>query len=165
MKTLRNLALIMLAIVAFLIMTQPAQAQSLEVRSLLSDRGWHTLGNSGVQAHQPTLEFRAPWVSVWERSPRSDRYGDWTYIQVVFNCQRWSHVPIATLSDDWSVTYLEDLTGEAPAPRWPDPGTTPYNVMTAVCGLYGYTRQPVPQLRPNPDGAPYVGSIKRLDKP
>jgi hypothetical protein len=162
-KTLRNIALLMLAIVALCVLTQPAQAQSLEVRMLLADRGWHGIGG-GIQAHQPTLEFQAPYVGVWERSPQGYRYGAWTYVRVLFNCQQWSYMPIATLEDQ-QITYLEELTGVAPVARWPERDTVPYQVMTAVCGLYGYTHQPQPKLIPNPNGEPYVGGIERLDKP
>lgn len=163
MKTLRNIALFMLAVVAFCVWTDPARAQSLEVRMLLADRGWHAIGG-GVQAHQPTLEYQAPYVGVWERSPQGDRYGAWMYVRVLFNCQQWSYTPIAVL-DDEQITYLEALTDAAPVPRWPERGTVPDQVMTAVCGLYGYTHHPVPKLVPNADGAPYVGSVTRLDKP
>lgn len=169
MKTLRNIALIMLAVLAFLVWTDPANAQTREVRSLLSDLGWHGVGD-GIQVHQPTLEFKAPWLSAWERSPRAVAagvapYGQWTHVKVLINCQQWSHVPIAVLNDDREVVYLEDLTGEAPVARWPDPGSIPERTITALCALYGYTRQPLQRLMPNRGGEPYVGGIQRLDKP
>lgn len=170
MKTLRNIVLIMLAIVAFCVWTDPANAQSREVRSLLTDRGWHGVGE-GIQVHQPTIEFKAPWVSVWERAPRPPRpgvppYGDWTHVKVLVNCEQRTHIPIATLDNDWNVVYLEDLTGEPPVARWPEPGSVPERTITALCALYGYTRRPLtPTLRPNPGGEPYVGGIQRLDKP
>lgn len=170
MKTLRNFVLVLLvlylagAVSALL----PVHAQTLEVRALLSDQGWHGVGG-GVQVHQPTLEFRAPWLAAWERSARNTAqgagYGEWTYVKVMINCQQWSHIPIATLDSDDNVVFLDELTGVAPAARWPDPGTVPYRTMTALCGLYGYTRQALPRLIANPDGSPFVGGIQRVDKP
>lgn len=140
MKTLRNLVLVMLAVVAVLALsTQLVRAQSLEIRSLTSDRGWHGVGGD-VQVHQPTLEFSPPWVGVWERSARSGRYGDWMYVKVLINCQQWSQVAFATLDDDWNMVLISDLTGRDPQSHWPETGTEPYRTMTAVCALYGYTR-------------------------
>lgn len=140
MKTLRNLVLIMLAVVAVLILsTQLLRAQSLELRSLTSDRGWHGVGGN-VQVHQPTLEFSPPWVGVWERSARSNRYGDWMYVKVLINCQQWSQVAFATLDDDWNMVLISDLTGRDPQSHWPEADTEPYRTMTSVCALYGYAR-------------------------
>lgn len=164
MKTLRNLVLGMLAVLALCVAAQSVNAQSFEIRSLTSDRGWHGVGGS-VQVHQPTLEFSPPWVGIWQRSAREDRYGDWMYVKVLINCQEWSQIPFATLDDDLNMVLLSDLTGEDPVARWPEPGTEPYRTMTAVCGLYGYVRQAQPVLRPNPGGEPYVGGYKRLDRP
>lgn len=175
MKTLRNYALAMLAIVAFCIGTDPARAQTIEVRSLLSDTGWHAVGG-GVQAHQPTLEYQPPMVSVWERSARPvpagtaglNPYGQWTYVQVVMNCSTWSQVPVAVLGDDRRVMLIAEVTGQAPVARWPNEGTIPYRTMTAVCALYGYERRPLdgrPMATAHPDGTPFVGGIKQLDKP
>lgn len=154
------------ALVALLIVSAfPARAQTAEIRSLLSDRGWHGVGGA-VQVHQPTLEFSPPYIGVWQRGPRSDRYGDWSYVKLLINCQEWRQVPFATLDDDWNFVLIADLTGDDPVARWPEPGTEPYRTMTAVCGLYGYVRlTEAPPLRPNPDGSPYVGSIVRLPRP
>lgn len=141
METLRNVVLAMLAVIAVLILsTQLVRAQSLEIRSLLADRGWHGVGGD-VQVHQPTLEFSPPWVGVWERSARSGRYGDWMYVKVLINCQQWSQVAFATLDDDLNFVLISDLTGSDPTQHWPEPGTEPHRTMTAVCALYGYTRQ------------------------
>lgn len=177
MKTLRNYALAMLAIVAFCIWTDPATAQTREVRELTADQGWHGVGG-GVQVHQGSLEFRAPLVSVWERSARSgpeatrSGYGAWNYVQVVFNCENWSQVPVATIGDDWRVVLMVELTGQVPAWRWPDEGSTPYKTATALCGLYGFERRPLnaPRATAGEDGVPFVGGIKKtaerqVDKP
>lgn len=154
------------ALVALLLITctHRVHAQSLEVRQLLQDRGWHGVGG-GVQVHQGTLEFSPPWVGVWQRSAApSGHYGDWLYMKVLINCEQWSQVPFATLDPDWNVVLIGDLTGQDPVSRWPEAGTEPHRTMTAVCALYGYSRQARPILRPNPNGAPYVGGIKRLDR-
>lgn len=167
-RALFHAALAMLAIVAFCVWSDPAGAQTREVRSLLSDRGWHGVG-AGVQVHQPTLEFKAPWIGVWERSARADArdnpYGEWTYVKVLVNCQQWSQIPLATLNEDWRMVFIEDLTGEPPAARWPEPDSVSYRTMTALCALYGYARQATPVLTPNPGGEPYIGGIRRVDKP
>lgn len=140
MKTLRNLVLGMLGVVAVLALsTQLVRAQSLEIRSLLSDRGWHGVGGS-VQVHQPTLEASLPWVGVWERSARGERYGDWMYVKVLINCEQWSQIPFATLDSDYNFVLLADITGDDPVSRWPDPGSEPYRTMTSICGLFGYQR-------------------------
>lgn len=140
MKTLRNLVVAMILVVVALAITQPASAQSLEIRALLSDRGWHGVGGN-VQVHQPTLEASLPWVGVWERSARGDRYGDWMYVKVLINCEQWSQIPFATLDSDFNFVLMADITGDDPVSRWPEPGSEPYRTMTAVCGLYGYQRQ------------------------
>lgn len=158
MKTLRNLVLVMLAVIAGLAVTQQASAQSLEIRSLLADRGWHGVGGA-VQVHQPTLEASLPWVGVWERSARSGRYGDWMYVKVLINCDQWSQVAFATLDDDLNFVLLSDLTGSDPTQHWPEPGTEPYRTMTSVCGLYGYTRQ---RRQPLPDARNFA---ERVDRP
>jgi len=149
MKTLRNLVVAMILVVVALAITQSASAQSLEIRSLLSDRGWHGVGGN-VQVHQPTLEFSAPWVGTWQRGPRGDRYGDWSYVKVLINCQEWSQIPFATLDDDLNMVLLSDLTGDDPVARWPEPGTEPYRTMTSICALYGYVRPK--QAKPVPVG-------------
>lgn len=139
MKTLRNLVVAMILVVVALAVTQPASAQSLEIRSLLSDRGWHGVGGS-VQVHQPTLEASLPWVGVWERSARGDRYGDWMYVKVLINCEQWSQIPFATLDSDYNFVLMADITGDDPVSRWPQPGSEPYRTMTSICALYGYVR-------------------------
>lgn len=159
MKTLRNLVLAMLAILAVCIAVAPARAQSLEIRALLADRGWHGVGGA-VQVHQPTLEFSPPWVGVWERSARSNRYGDWMYVKVLINCQEWSQVAFGTLDDDLNFVLISDLTGSDPQSHWPEPGTEPYRTMTSVCALYGYTRPAA--ARPLPDARNFV---ERVDRP
>ncbi|NEK74944.1 MAG: hypothetical protein G3W63_19485 [Xanthomonas euvesicatoria] len=139
MKTLRNLVLVMLGVVAVLAYSPTASAQSLEIRSLTSDRGWHGVGG-GLQVHQPTLEVSPPWVGVWQRSARSNRYGDWIYIKVLINCQQWSQIVFATLDEDLNFVLMSDVTGAELKPTWPDAGTIPDRTITAVCGLYGFTK-------------------------
>lgn len=141
MKIARNLVLAMLGVVAVLVLsTQLVRAQSLEIRSLLADRGWHGVGGD-VQVHQPTLEASLPWVGIWQRSARGNRYGDWMYVKVLINCEQWSQIPFATLDADWNMVLMADITGEDPVAVWPEPGTEPYRTMSAVCGLFGYQRQ------------------------
>lgn len=152
MKTRTAWLLILLAATLFLANSPVARAQSLEIRSLLADRGWHGVGGA-VQVHQPTLEASLPWVGVWERSARSGRYGDWMYVKVLINCDQWSQVAFATLDDDLNFVLIADLTGSDPTQHWPEPGTEPYRTMTSVCGLYGYTRQ---RLQPLPDARNFV---------
>lgn len=138
MKTLRIAALVLVTLY-FAVACYGTSAQSLEIRSLLSDRGWHGVGGS-VQVHQPTLEASLPWVGVWERSARGDRYGDWMYVKVLINCEQWSQIPFATLDSDYNFVLMADITGDDPVSRWPEPGTEPYRTMTSICGLYGYVR-------------------------
>lgn len=164
MKTLRNIVLVMLAIVAACIVAAPAQAQSDPlVNQLLADYGWHGVGGD-VQVNKPTMEVRLPWIGVWERSPKGERYGDWMYIQVMIDCTQWKQIPFATLDADFNYVRMETLTGQFPTATWPEPGTEPYRTMTQVCGLFGYTRPA--QLKPsspgNLDGTPYVGTITKL---
>lgn len=152
MRTLRNLVVAMILVVVSMATPQPASAQSLEIRSLLSDRGWHGVGGS-VQVHQPTLEASLPWVGVWERSARGDRYGDWMYVKVLINCEQWSQILFATLDSDYNFVLMADITGDDPASRWPEPGTEPYRTMTSICALYGY-------VRPR-ETAPAAGFVER----
>lgn len=140
MKTLRNLVVAIILVVVALAITQPASAQSLEIRSLLSDRGWHGAGGT-VQVHQPTLEASLPWVGAWERSARGERYGDWMYVKVLINCEQWSQIPFATLDSDYNFVLMADITGDDPVSRWPEPGSEPYRTMTSICALFGYQRQ------------------------
>lgn len=139
MKTRTAWLLIVLAAVLLLANSPIASAQSLEIRSLLADRGWHDVGGS-VQVHQPMLEASLPWVGVWERSARGERYGDWMYVKVLINCDQWSQIPFATLDSDFNFVLLADITGDDPVSRWPEPGTEPYRTMTSICALYGYVR-------------------------
>lgn len=139
MKTYRNFVLAMIAIVVLLILAQPAEAQSLEVRRVLQDYSWHGVGG-GTQVQQSTIEFSEPWVGIWERTPVGNRYGDWLYVKLLINCEQWTQIPFATLDRDNNFGLIEDILGVQPQMMWPEPGTEPYRTMTAVCGLYGYQR-------------------------
>lgn len=139
MKIYRNIVLAMIVIVLLCIFVQPSQGQSLEVRRVLLDRGWHGVGGN-TQVHQLTIEHDAPWVGVWERSPAGQHYGQWLYVKVLMNCEQWTQIPFATIDRDANYVLMEDAIGSAPQLTWPEPGTEPYRTMTAVCGLYGYTR-------------------------
>lgn len=157
MKTLRNVVLVMLAVVAVLALsTQLVRAQSVEIRRVLTDYGWHGVGGT-VQVHQPTMEFSAPWVGIWERSPRGNRYGDWMYVKVLINCEQWQQIAFATLDDSYNMLLIADATGTDPVATWPEPGSEPYRTMTAVCALYGYQRQAVRR--------PSARYVERVDKP
>lgn len=125
-----------------------ARAQDWVIRQVLQDRGWHGVGGT-VQVHQPTIEHSPPWVGVWERSARSDRYGDWAYVRVLINCQQWSQIPFGTLDEDHNFVLMADLIGTDPPPRWPERGTQAHRVVSAVCGLYGYREfKPLPPATP-----------------
>lgn len=156
MKTIRNLVLAMFAILAVCIWAGPANAQSWEVRRLLADYGWHGVGGS-VQVHQPTLEASLPWVGMWQRAPRGERYGDFSYMKVLVNCDQWSQIAFATLDADYNFVLIADLTDDAPVATWPEPGTEPYRTMTAVCALFGYVRQPA-----SLGGSASIGKIEKL---
>lgn len=114
-----------------------ANAQELMERALLSDYGWHGAAG-GVQIHQPTVDFREPYVRVWERTPIGNQYGRWLYVMLVIDCNDWRRLPLGTLDEDGRYVQLADLIGEQPAWQYPKRPTPEWLNMTALCGLYGF---------------------------
>lgn len=160
MKTLARIVLAMVYVVIImcaLFWARDARGQSGEVLRVLQHRGWHGVGGN-VQVHQPTLDAAPPWIGAWERSPIGDQYGDWMYVKILINCEQWSQIPFATLDADDNMVLIGDLTGEMSAAVWPQPGTEPFRTMTAVCGLYGYSRPKLPAM-PDPRN-----HLERLDR-
>jgi hypothetical protein len=157
---LRSIACLLFAALIYTGCARPAEAQSLEVRAVRADYGWHGVGGD-LQVHQPTLEFSAPWVGVWERWPASPRYGDWRYVKVLINCDNFTQIPFATLSPDGDMQLVADATGADPAQHWPDPGTVQARTIDAVCNLFGYVHQVAPVRHAESS----IGKIRRIDKP
>lgn len=157
---LRSIACLLFAALIYTGCARPAEAQSLEVRAVRADYGWHGVGGE-LQVHQPTLEFSAPWVGVWERWPASPRYGDWRYVKVLINCDNWTQIPFATLDPDGNMQLIGDATGADPVQQWAERGSTQDKTITAICNLYGYVRQVAPVWHAESS----IGTIRRIDKP
>lgn len=142
-----------IAVALALAIAGPAKAQGRTQLAYVlgADVGWtHPTGSIGI--HRPSVEFDAPFVGTWQRIARGNVYGQWEYLDVVYDCRSWTYMLSGTLDAQGNYVAWEDLTGKPPQETSPAKGSEPDKIMSGICGLYGY-------VRPTGPIAPYEPSI------
>lgn len=161
MKRLAQLVCAMLIVVAVAIHCDRAHAQAgFDTRWLRSEAGWHGYGDGQTQAFMPSVDTQLPYVSVWERSVIGNQWGNWLYVRILFNCDKWEALPFSMLDENGNEQLVGDMIGRDPELQRPVRGEPLYKRLTAMCGQFGYIP---PDKRPP---AQYgFNHVERVDKP
>jgi len=144
-----SVALMWLSAVAGLAYGNTAQAQDLNPTGLqlMHAPDWHAVGER-TQVHHGSLVANPPRLDVWQRSALTGQYGDWVYVKVLIDCQRWTQLPFATLAASGRFMMWADADERMKA-GWQPEGAQQGRIISALCGQYGYKKPR--QTSPAPD--------------